>query len=421
MGLNTYDDVLKVNKKIYSEYAEEYQNRTKNGHDYLKSFIDEFIARLVGNKVFDLGCGPGRDLAYFIQHELDATGVDCSDGMIEICQKKNLPIIKNDFIKMQYDAHSVDGIWAYTSHTVIPKTEFKKLIKKYSQALKIPNGVLALGMIEGNFEGWKRDSKYDGARRFVSRYTIDELQEILSTFFGTVSIRRVPMENGKVYLHCLCVNNPVASQTETVEATKTLFNRFSQQYLEATTGGVELLRKDRDEFSRLILSKFGNTAAIVDLGCGPGRDVKLFSKVGFKVTGFDVSSENIKKCHQDGYDALQGDLYKLDSYFEENQFCGAWCNCSVTNWLLKSEIPTVIEYIKKIVKPDGYIFIGSVLGSLAGWEIDQKYDGLKRYNNHWDETVLRGILENIGELVYENKLTNTGKKDYLNQVFRNVK
>lgn len=38
-------------------------------------------------------------------------------------------------------------------------------------------------------------------------------------------------------------------------------------------------------------------AALLDFGCGPGDNSLRFSRVGFKVTGFDISENNIKSCH----------------------------------------------------------------------------------------------------------------------------
>ena len=130
--------------------------------NYLKDFIDRFINSLSGKNVYDLGCGPGRDLEYFVSKGLIAKGVDCSSGMIDLCINRGLEVVENDFFCFFYEDNSVDGLWAYTSHTVIPKADFIKLIKKYKKALKENTGVLALGMIEGDFEGWKSDGKYNG-------------------------------------------------------------------------------------------------------------------------------------------------------------------------------------------------------------------------------------------------------------------
>ena len=203
MESNLYKKVVDVNQYIYSEYSREYYERTKKGHgNYLQEFIDKFINSLSGTVVFDLGCGPGRDLEYFVAKGLLAKGVDCSSGMIGLCRERGLNVVENDFIGIDFEDNSIDGMWAYTSHTVITKKEFVELMQKYHNALKEDVGVLALGMIEGDFEGWKSDGKYNGTKRYVSRYSIEELEKILGRYFGTVSIERVCVGD-KIYLHRL--------------------------------------------------------------------------------------------------------------------------------------------------------------------------------------------------------------------------
>lgn len=421
MESNSYKEIVKTNEKIYSEYAKEYWQRTKDGHaNYLGNFIELFLSQIKGKRIFDLGCGPGRDLKFFLERGFDACGVDCSLGMVKFCRERNLPVIHNDFLNMEFAPGSVDGFWAYTSHTLLPKETFAKLLEKYHTALKKDEGLLALGMIEGDFEGWKSDGKYNGAKRFVARYSAAELENLLGKYFGTVSVWREKVGD-KVYLHCLCRNNSVADKSDSANAARELFDKFSAQYLENTQSGIELLRTDRENFARFIAPSEPSRKKIIDIGCGPGRDLKIFYNMGFEAIGFDISEENIKSCRGFGLKAVQGDIYSLNDYFLANTFDGAWCNCSVTNWILKEELPKVLGCIKNIVKPHGIIFIGSVLGNFSGWEVDQKYDRLKRYNNHWREDELKKALECLGRLLYERKLTNTGKKDYLNLVYENDK
>lgn len=420
MGLNLYEDVLKVNRKIYSEYAIEYQERTKNGHaNYLKSFLEQFEASITGSSVFDLGCGPGRDLEYFINRGFNAIGVDCSEGMVQLCREKNLPVIQTDFLSLCLENNSVDGIWAYTSHTVIPKKDFQKLLRKYQLALKKDTGVLAFGMIEGDYEGWKSDGKYEGTKRFVARYQKEELEMLLRKYFGSVTIVR-EIVGEKVYLHCLCKNTPVASKETTAKAAQDIFDKFSSQYLVNTQTGITLLNEER-LFLVHLLQEHKYDLTLLDIGCGPGRDLLEFNSLGLDAIGVDISQSNVDLCLQQGTKAVKGDIYALNTLFEENSFSAAWCNCSVTNWIVKEELHNVLQSIKQIVRKDGYIFIGSILGSFSGWEIDNKYDGMKRYNIHWQEEEIKAQLSFLGEIVFERKLINTGKKDYLNLVIRNEK
>ena len=419
MESNSYDEILENNNSIYTEYAEEYYLRTKNGHkNYLSDFINKFVSKIKGNIVYDLGCGPGRDLSFFLSKGLKATGIDSSGGMVALCQKQGLPIINNDFLGMSYEPSSVDAFWAYTSHTIIPKDSFKILLEKYSKALKPNTGILGLGMIEGSFEGWKQDGKYDGKKRFVARYTYKELRNILLQFFGTVEIERVIVDN-KTYLHCLCKNTPIATASSTSAAAKTLFDIHSQTYYNSTQSGISLLEEDRQIFSKLLLEEFPK-ANILDIGCGPGRDIEIFSKNPLLFPqGIDISSSNVELCNKRGLKAQEGDIYNIKDYFSPNSFQGIWCNCSVTNWILKEELPNILQDIKRLLVKKGCIFIGSVLGDFTGWEIDNKYDGLPRYNNHWNEEELRLVLAPLGECVFERKLLNTGKKNYIDFIFKN--
>ena len=420
MELDLYSIETETNRGIYSNFSKEYELRTRNAYEnYLKDFIDLFIKSLRGRVVYDLGCGPGRDLTYFKSYNLDCVGVDVSDGMIEICRNKGLNVKKMDFLSMQYDKASVDGFWAYTSHTVIPKVSFVKLLAKYKQALKPDTGILALGMIEGDYEGWKSDDKYNGAKRYVTRYRAVEIERILGKFFGSVHVYKVEV-SGKTYLHCLCKNTNVATEIDTVNAAIDLFNKFSDQYKVNTSTGIELLRSDREIFIGLFRD-FLQTPRIIDIGCGPGRDLFELHKLGGDTVGIDISEANITNCKKMNMNALVGDIYNLENYFTPNEFDGAWCNCSVTNWVIKEKLPMILRKIQSIVRPNGYIFIGSVIGNFSGWEIDDKYDSMKRYNNHWDKDALLEVLNPLGTKVYERTLSNTGKKNYYNVVYRNEK
>lgn len=419
MASSLYSEVLAVHQALYSRYAEEYEARTRQGHsNYLKPFIDQFIARLAGPEVLDLGCGPGRDLAYFKAQGLAARGLDCSPVMVALARGKGLEAEQDDFVSFPCAKGSLDGIWAYTSHTIIPKGDLALLLDKYRRILKPDTGVLALGMIEGQFEGWKEDGKYDGATRFVARFQPEELERLLAEAFGSVWIDRVPVGN-KVYLHCLCAATEPARPGEAQAAARSLFDRFSDTYRTRTQSGIELLKEDRNFFIQA-LAGAGPHPRVLDVGCGPGRDALLFKEQGLVPVGLDISPANVAHCLQAGLDAVEGDFHDLAAIFGPDSFAGAWCNCSITNWVVKAELPRVLTQLKEVVRPGGILFVGSVLGSFSGWECDGKYAGLRRYNNHWREDELRAQLAVLGTLVHERKLTFTGNKDYLNLAYHHV-
>ncbi|HUD01034.1 MAG TPA: class I SAM-dependent methyltransferase, partial [Rhabdochlamydiaceae bacterium] len=126
-----YEKIVKAHTRLFSDYCEKYQRRTEQGHTaYLLPFIQSFLREIKGKRILDLGCGPGRDLAYFKEQSYEAVGLDCSPGMIKLCQEKGLHTICADFLSIPFDNESFNGIWAYTSLTLVPEEIFKQVLEK---------------------------------------------------------------------------------------------------------------------------------------------------------------------------------------------------------------------------------------------------------------------------------------------------
>lgn len=417
MESKSYKSIKNTHSDLYSNVSYAYADRTKNAYGkYLQPFVDSFLNVLEGRVVLDLGCGPGRDLSYFKEKGLDAVGVDVAEGMVEICKNKGLSVLHTDFFSLPFNLESFDGIWAYTSLTLLPKEEFIQIVENIAGLLKSKTGVFAVGMIEGDFEGWKVDQKYPDTKRYVLRLQSRELEEILLKYFDTVELQRIkdPENMNRYYLHAICRKRNVKVMPD--QAAKQLFNKYSDVYESRTQTGIELLKEDRDVFESL-LPKGAN---ILDLGAGPGRDSKLFKEAGFYPIAFDISESNIVQCQQKGVETVLGDMTKVGQYFENSTINGVWANCSLTNWVPKRELKNILEQLSSIMAPQAVIFIGSVIGNFQGWEVDEKYGGLPRFNIHWDESELKDTLKFLGEIVYERHISaeESHRKSYLNLIYR---
>jgi len=417
MGSKSYKNIKDSHSDLYSKVSCSYADRTKNAHSkYLQPFVDSFLNRLEGPSVLDLGCGPGRDLLYFQKKGLDAVGVDVAEGMVDICKNKGLSVIHTDFFNLPFQLQSFHGVWAYTSLTLLPKEDFVKMIEVVSNLLKPKTGIFAVGMIEGDFEGWKTDAKYPETQRYVLRLNPRELEEILLKYFDTVELQRVadPENKHRYYLHAICRKRGVKVMPD--QAALQLFNKYSDVYESRTQTGIELLKEDRSVFESLL----PKNSKILDLGAGPGRDSKLFKESGFNPIAFDISDTNIVQCQKKGVETVLGDMKKVVQYFKVSTFNGVWANCSLTNWIPKRDIKNIIEQLATITAPQGIIFIGSIIGNFQGWEVDEKYGGLPRFNVHWDESELKDNLKLLGEIIYERRISaeESHRKSYLNLIYR---
>lgn len=69
-------------------------------------------------------------------------------------------------------------------------------------------------------------------------------------------------------------------------------------------------------------------AKILDIGCGPGRDAKVFSSRGFNVVGIDFSANMIELARKN---APSGAFYVMDIEefsFPEASFEAVWANAA---------------------------------------------------------------------------------------------
>jgi SAM-dependent methyltransferase len=106
--------------------------------------------------------------------------------------------------------------------------------------------------------------------------------------------------------------------------------------------------------------------AILDLGCGPGRDLKTFSKLGHLATGLDGSTRFAQMAREaTGCDVLQQDLLAPD--LPPARFDGIFAN-AVLFHVPSRELPRVLKQLCAALKPAGVLFSSNPRGDNAeGW------------------------------------------------------
>lgn len=125
-----------------------------------------------GSKLLDLGCGSGRDSAYFSSLGFEVTAVDGSE---ELCKrvKENYGIeaycIK--FEDISFDAE-FDAIWACASLLHVEKVNMPKVLSKVSAALK------SGGILYASFKYGSREHVSNG--RFFNDYTESDIGTLLT-------------------------------------------------------------------------------------------------------------------------------------------------------------------------------------------------------------------------------------------------
>jgi SAM-dependent methyltransferase len=159
--------------EYYSQNASEYFEQTVDID--MQECWDSFTKLLPeGGSILDLGCGSGRDSAYFISCGFDVTAMDASE---EMCSLASIHI-GQDVLQLSFDEMDFnevfDGIWACASLLHVPSDKIENILGKVVNSLKI-NGVLYMSFHYGDFEGKRKG-------RYYTDYRTKDLKELISRF-----------------------------------------------------------------------------------------------------------------------------------------------------------------------------------------------------------------------------------------------
>ena len=175
--MNIYKRVQTAYDQIVSEFAE---RNHFNMPDNLISLAHELVRQVGQNgKLIDIGCGTGRDMAWFESKDVTVTGIDLSMGMLAYARENVLgSLVSMNMRNLGFCDAYFDGVWCCASLLHLPKTEAAFALQEIHRVLK-PGGMLILSVQEGNSESWE-DGFVPGIKRFFARYQADEMRNILA-------------------------------------------------------------------------------------------------------------------------------------------------------------------------------------------------------------------------------------------------
>src|SRR5471030_1544467 len=99
---------------------------------------------------------------------------------------------------------------------------------------------------------------------------------------------------------------------------------------------------------------------ILDFGCGPGRDLKVFSERGHLAIGLEGAAHfaEMARAHS-GCKVWQQDFLKLD--LPDNHFDGVFANAALFH-VPSQELPRVLLELHASLKPGGVLFSSNPRG-----------------------------------------------------------
>jgi ubiquinone/menaquinone biosynthesis C-methylase UbiE len=145
----------------------------------------------------------------------------------------------------------------------------------------------------------------------------------------------------------------------------------------------------RAEFAALVRPQ----GAILDAGCGNGRDLPFFAEEGFAPTGLDLSPGMLALARgRFAGPLVEGDLRALP--FAADTFAGVWACASVLH-LLKADAPQALAEFTRVLEPAGQLGLAVKAGDGEAWE-ENRYGEGKRFFARYRPQELRDLVAGAG-------------------------
>jgi SAM-dependent methyltransferase len=146
----------------------------------------------------------------------------------------------------------------------------------------------------------------------------------------------------------------------------------------------------------------GRTAAILDIGCGYGKDTFYVSqKKGIAAVGLDYSSGMLSEARSSfpGVCFIRMDMRDLG--FSCNRFQGVWASGCVYH-VPKRELIRVLIEVRHVLKPAGVFSFNFKMGTGEQLERNPRsYGGKPRFYAYYGIEEMRGLVSRAGLNVIE--------------------
>ena len=145
------------------------------------------------------------------------------------------------------------------------------------------------------------------------------------------------------------------------------------------------------------------TLDILDLGCGPGRDVGYFKSLGHRPVGLDGSEAFCAMARAyTGCLILKQQFLSLE--LPRHAFDGIFANASLFH-VPSQQLPRVLADLYAALKPGGILFLSNPRGNDEGWSG-------QRYGHYMQFETSQLFLENAGFAVLDYYYRPLGKPNH---------
>lgn len=201
-----------------------------------------------------------------------------------------------------------------------------------------------------------------------------------------------------------------------VEVNRTAYDALAKEYQARQDSDRAKDLKLIRPFVRLLRRQFNDESIhVLDLGCGNGLNLAMFSDEGFRCTGIDISPSMLEIAHQSCRRAelINGNF--LTFPFSGQFFHGVFAK-AIIHLFPKQDALRVLAKIHSILHPHGICYVTTTVesGHIEGLRKKDDYSGkVRRYRATWEAAELSTALSSCGFGILEssyNTEPNRNKK-----------
>jgi len=173
---------------------------------------------------------------------------------------------------------------------------------------------------------------------------------------------------------------------------KNTYDELADEYEERVEKLRPVTREAVEVFSRYITS--GKN--VLDIGCAVGLAVEELNKLGYEITGIDISPKMINYARKRNPESRFYINDFMSKEFNET-YDGILCFAFI-HLFPKAEAIKVMEKVYKIMNKDGTIYIGTTKAqdSEEGFRVKDDYGkSLTRYRKNWTKEELKHTLSDF--------------------------
>jgi len=168
---------------------------------------------------------------------------------------------------------------------------------------------------------------------------------------------------------------------------------------------------DMGATQRRFLSLLEPGAAVLDAGCGSGRDARAFRDLGFEVTAMEAapSLAALAQAHI----GLPVEVMTFDQIAWQDRFDGIWACASLLH-VPANDLPAILGKLRDALVHDGILWASFKVGTKERIEAH-------RHFTDFDETRMTTLLAKVSGLgLIEMYETADSRDDFSNQRWLNI-